>query len=167
MAEASALEEGDMARAAQIRDARTIQLLQAYTQQLQPQQPDPSQAQAQNQMFAMMTEQAVSQKFGDDWAGLRDEVSQIIGDNPYLVPETPDPLKAAEAVSFVAEAVRSRRLAEQVQEQANAQTLQRQQKMQAQGLLGSSGRVQSQASAADEWQAALKKLPGTGYGTGL
>ena len=59
-----------------------------------------------------LTEQAVAQRFGDEWQDLREEVSTILQQNPHFVPDTPDPYKAAEAIGFIADGIRAKRLAE-------------------------------------------------------
>lgn len=143
LAEVSAWEEGDYAKAAQLRDVRTAQMLQAAIRMYQPQpaEPDPGDQNVHNQMFAALTEQEVARRVGDDWGDIRQEVSEVLERNPHFVPATNDPYKAAEAIAFVAEGVRNRRLAEQSAQLRDQQARTAQTKRLAQTAPGGGGRV--------------------------
>lgn len=166
LASAQAFEEGDYLRAEQLRDRRTAMLLEAAFAQWggQQNQPDPEQVAAQQQIFSALAERAVADKFGDEWLGLREEVSEILHKNPHFVPNTQDPFKAAEAISFVAASVRDRRLTEQGALLGNQQIAEAlRQKQLAQTEMGGSGRLPQQENPADALLKRFKQFQGSGY----
>lgn len=153
-----ALDEGDaktfLAIQAQVGQAAAMQAYQQLMAEQGPQQD------AMNRMFAIQTEQAVAQRYGDEWNQLKEGVGELLQKHPHLIPDTADPQQAAESISLVAEMVKARRLEEQGVELTGQQSaLLEHQKRQAQGLHGSSGRPPTVTNPADQWMEQVKGLP--------
>ena len=157
VAEASALEEGDYMRAAQIRDARNVQLLQAAKEMWQPQpQRDPNQ----DQLAILAVEQAIQRELGDDLDLVKDQVEQVLTQSPHLMRDPAhDPLGAAQDYVRVARWVKGEKLAEQTARLNTQQTQASRDKRLAQTATGG-GRVDAPRPGERETlMEAMRKLP--------
>lgn len=164
LAQANLLQQYEQAMEAG--DAVTLAGLNAYIAQqaasaavqeaLSKWQPPKDDTDANSQMFAMMTEQQVAARYGDEWETLKPQVGQLLSEYPHLLPDTGDLTQTVNALSLVAEFVRNQGAsAQQAQQDAG-----RQQKMLAQTMSGTTGRpdTQQQIDAADHLIGLMKTV---------
>ena len=105
------------------------QAMQQYQQQ-QPQHEDTV-----NMLMASKVDELLGMRYGPEWEQLRDEVGELAVRAPHLVPNTNNPMEAAEALSIVVDAVRARNVQnEYAGQQVDFGTAM---KRQAQGVQGS------------------------------
>lgn len=145
--------------------AAEAQLRQFAAQQQQASQPDPGQEMAQSRMFAMLADQEAGKRIGEEWDDLRADVGQLIAENPHLIPNTPDPVIAAQALAMAANMVKANRLVERADTLGNqTDQLNRSMKLQAQTMTGRNGPVQTLDDKA-AFAERLRNVPPT-YGSG-
>lgn len=103
-------------------------------------QPQSTSQDANSQMFAMMAEQQVAAKYGDEWETLKPAVGQLLSEHPHLLPDTEDLTQTVNALSLIADMARAQQGA-QAQAQQDAG---RHQKLMAQTMSGTTGRPDTQ-----------------------
>lgn len=166
---AQALEAGDYQQAAILNAAISAQVAQAAAQQhlQQAQQVQPQDAEAADRVFALLTDQQLAARFGDEWDTLKEGVADIVQAKPYLLPDTRDPVAAADALADVANMVRANQLLSSREETTAAQqAASRQQKLLAQTMTGGGTRIVDGGTDKEQMMEAFRKVSAYPYGSG-
>lgn len=165
---AAAYENGDIHQFAVLNAAITSQVAaEAAKQAVQAAQPP---ARDDNdRVFALLTEQQLEARYGGAWDAVKADVANYVQKNPHVIPDTRDPVVAADAFAAVTDLIMYRRAQNDqtaaAQPPAHNDVLSqlRQQKLQAQSLTGGGVRGTPAGSPRDDLLERMKTNRSYGY----
>ena len=165
---AAAYENGDMHQVAILNASIASQVAAEAARQQVAQQAPAVQDDTNDRVFALLTEQQLEQRYGPVWDSVKADVAEYVQGHPWLIPDTKDPVVAANAFADVTDLVLARRAdtGQPAQQPVDQLSLSRQQKLQAQSLTGGGVRTAGGLSPKDELVAQMRQVRSYGYGGG-